>query len=214
MSSTREPSPRILLATSSLVRLRCVRQCMAGNVSNLRTRKHPAAYNSLHLNVSYNTASCINQVTNVLKSTGGRVSTEIIRDPLLNLTKANNKLPVHYHERSGRSSCAPCVLRKLHCLWQSNFFKAIGRLRVAAIHVFQMPVVLSNMKASKPLLQRQSSMCFGQMYGRPRSDQEDVRRVHYQREHNRKVALPLKPLLRINIHWDICIANPVAIYIP
>ena len=143
LSSTREPSPRILLATSSLVRLRCVRQCMAGNVSNLRTRKHPAAYNSLYVHVSYNTASRINQVTNVLKSTGGRVSTEIIRDPLLNLTKVNNKLPVHHHERSGRSSCAPCVLRKLHCLWQSNFFKAIGRLRVAAIHVFQIPVVLT-----------------------------------------------------------------------
>lgn len=123
-------------------------------------------------------------------------------------------LPVHYHERSGRSSCAPCVLRKLHCLWQSNFFKAIGRLRVAAIHVFQMPVVLSNMKASKPLLQRQSSMCFGQMYGRPRSGQENVRRVHYQRERNRKVAPPLKPLLRINTHWDICIANPFSIYMP
>lgn len=136
------------------------------------------------------------------------------RDPLLNLTQVDNKLPVHYHERGGRSSCAPCVLRKLHCLWQSNFFKAIGRLRVAAIHVFQMPVVLSNMKASKPLLQRQSSMCFGQMYGRPWSDQENVRSVHYQRERNRKVAPPLKPLLRINTHWDICIANPFSIYIP
>lgn len=65
------------------------------------------------------------------------------RDPLLNLTQVDNILPVHYHGRSGRSSCAPCVLRKLHCLWQSNFFKAIGRLRVAAIHVFQIPVVLT-----------------------------------------------------------------------
>lgn len=72
----------------------------------------------------------------------------------------------------------------------------------------------ANMKASKPLLQRQSSMCFGQMYGRPRSDQEDVRRVHYQRERNRKVAPPLKPLLRINTRWDICNANPFSIYIP